>query len=54
MAVAALTQFAISLSTFRDWRSRSCLARIKKASRDVFRVDWEPVSVFPGEAKRFR
>ncbi len=54
MAVAALTQLGISLAAFRDCRSRSCLARIEKASRDILRVDWKPITVFPGEAKRFR
>ncbi len=54
MAVAALTQLGISLATFRDCRSRPCFARIEKASRELLRVDWKPVSVFPSEAKRFR
>lgn len=54
MAVAALAQFGISLATFRDCRSRACLARVEKASRDVLRVDWKPISMFPGEHKRFR
>lgn len=54
MAVAALTQLGISLATFHDCRSKSCLARVEKASRDVLRIDWKPVSVFYGEAKRFR
>ena len=54
MAVAALTQLGISLATFRDCRSRACFARIERSSRDVLRVDWKPVSIFPAEAKRFR
>lgn len=54
MAIAALTPLGISLATSRDCRSRACFAHIEKASRDVLRVDWKPVSVFPGEAKRFR
>jgi len=45
MAIAALTQLGITLASF---------TRIEKASRDVLRVDWKPISVFPGETKRFR
>jgi hypothetical protein len=54
MLLAALAQFGISLSSFRDCGSRGCLARIEKASRDVLKVDWKPISVFPEEGKRFR
>lgn len=54
MAIAALTQLGITLASFRDCRPRACFARIEKASRDVLRVNWKPISVFPGEAKRFR
>lgn len=55
MAVAALTQLGIGLATFRDCcRSRSCFACIEKASREVLRVDWQPISVFPRADKRFQ
>jgi hypothetical protein len=54
MAVAALAQLGISLASFRNCRSRSCLARIEKASREVLRVGWKPISLFPHEAKRFQ
>lgn len=53
MVLAALTPLGISLAIFRDCRSRSCLARIEKASREVLRVDWKPITVFPGETRRF-
>ena len=53
MALAALTQIGITLASFRDCRSRACFARVEKASRDVLHVDWKPISIFPGEAKRF-
>ena len=54
MAIAALTQLGISLSSFYNCKSRACLARIEKASRDVLQVEWKPISIFPGEARRFR
>jgi hypothetical protein len=54
IVLASFTQLGISLSAFRDCRSRSCLVRIEKASREALRVDWKPITVFPGEARRFR
>jgi hypothetical protein len=53
MLIAALTQLGISLSTFRNCRSRSCFIRFEKAARTVLRVDWKPLIVFPNEAKQF-
>jgi hypothetical protein len=54
MVLAALTQLGITLASFRDCRSRQCFARIEKASRNVLRVDWRPISIFPEEARKFR
>ena len=54
MVLAALTQLGITLASFRDCRSRACFARIEKASREVLRVDWKPLGVFPAERKKFR
>jgi hypothetical protein len=54
MVLASLTQLGISLSTFHDCRSRACLLRIEKASREVLRVDWKPVSMFPSAGRKFR
>lgn len=54
MVLAALAQLGITLADFRDCRSGRCLARIEKASRDVLRVDWKPISVFPEEGRKFR
>ena len=54
MLIASLTQLGITLAGFRDCRSRACLVRVEKATRDVLSVDWKPISVFQEEAKRFR
>jgi len=54
MFLAAIVQLGISLKDVRDCRSRACLMRMDKAMREVLRVDWKPISVFPEEAKRFR
>ena len=53
MLAAALTQLGLSIADV-ECRGRSCAQRLEKASRDVLRVDWKPISVFPEEAKRFR
>ncbi len=34
--------------------SDKCLWKIQQAQRQVLRIDWKPISVFPEEAKRFR
>lgn len=53
MAMAALAQVGIKIASFRDCRSRSCFARMEKASRDVLPIQWKPISIFPWETKRF-
>jgi len=54
MAFAVLEQLGISIADFKDCHSRQCLRKIEKASLDVLKIDWKPVSVFPEEARRFR
>jgi hypothetical protein len=54
MVLAALLQLGISADKFFSCRSRQCASRIEKASRDVLKIDWKPISVFPEEAHRFR
>ncbi len=54
MVLAALAQLGITLVDFHNCKSGRCLARIEKASRDVLRVDWKPISVFPEAGKKFR
>lgn len=34
--------------------SRECLGRMERLSREVLRVPWKPISVFPEEARRLR
>jgi hypothetical protein len=54
MLVAALVKFGISVSDFRNCHSQQCIQMVEKRSRDVLRVDWRPISVFPEEARRFK
>jgi hypothetical protein len=54
MVIAAIAKLGISIHDFEDCHSRECLARIEQSSRNILKVDWKPISVFPEEAKRFR
>lgn len=52
--IVALAEVGLSLSKIENCKSRACIQEIEKASRDVLRVDWKPISVFPEEARRFQ
>jgi hypothetical protein len=54
MLLAALVEFGISLSEFATCRSRQCIHKFETRSRDILRINWRPISVFPEEAKRFK
>ncbi len=54
MLIAALAQFGISAKEFYECGQRSCLAHLEANSRQILRIDWKPISLFPGEAKRFQ
>jgi len=54
MFIASLTQIGVSVSDFGKCHSRECVAKIEKHSRDILRVEWKAISIFPDEAKRFR
>ena len=54
MVIAALAQLGISASQLSGCHSRACVQQLEARSRDVLRVDWKPISVFPEEARRFR
>ncbi len=54
MLIAALYQLGISVSEFSNCSNRQCLQHIEKASRNILRIDWKPISIFPNEAKRFK
>lgn len=51
---AALLDFGHALLSAEKLPSRSGLERIDQATREVLKIDWKPISVFPEEAKRFR
>lgn len=54
IVAAALLELGVTLSHSGGCGSRECLGRIERASRQVLRVDWKPISVFPEEARRFK
>ena len=53
MVLAALIQLGLNWTEFESCESRRCLQKIERVSRDILRVDWRPISIFPEEAKRF-
>ena len=53
MAIAALLELGMSFRDLENCGSKHCL-RIEKASRDVLKIHWKPISIFPEEAKRYR
>ena len=49
---AALLDLGITWSQFEDCSGRACWTQLQRASLQVLRIDWKPISVFPNEAKR--
>ena len=47
MFISALIQLGLNITTLTP-------TKLERASRDVLRIDWKPISVFPEEAKKFR
>ncbi len=54
MVLASLAQLGLSMVQLGDCKSRGCLMQLEKASREVLKINWRPISIFPEEAKRFR
>ena len=54
MFVAALSEFGMTLVQVEQCHSRECLQNLEARSRDVLKIDWKPLSVFPEDSKRFK
>lgn len=54
MLFTTLLQLGISIADFKNCKSGQCLQQIGKGSRDILKINWKPISIFPEEAKRFR
>jgi len=52
--IAAALEFGIAVSDIESCHSEKCCKTMKKASRDVLKIDWKPIVIFEEEAKRFR
>jgi len=52
--LAALAQFGLTLADIESCRSKHCLRKIEQRSRDVLRINWKPIQIFPEEARRFK
>jgi hypothetical protein len=54
IVLVSLAHLGLELTQTGDCKSRECSLRLEKASREVLRVNWRPISVFPEEGRRFR
>lgn len=53
MVLAALSQFGMSLAAIENCHSKQCLRAVEQRSREILKIEWKPISVFPAEARRF-
>jgi len=51
---ATLLQLGLSLKDFTGCSNQQCIQKLENARREVLKIDWKPISVFPAEARRFR
>jgi hypothetical protein len=51
--LTTLAAFGMSYAGFFSCHSRECLRQVDRRTRDILKIDWKPISVFPEEAKRF-
>ncbi len=54
IVAAALLDLGITFSRTGDCSSRDCRGRVDRSVRQVLRIDWRPISVFPEEARKFQ
>ena len=54
MLLAALLQLGISVSEIQNCHTRACLKQFEKRARNILNVDWNPISLWPEEAKKFQ
>jgi len=52
--IVTLAQAGLTLKDLANCHSRPCIQKVEKASRDVLKIDWKPVSIWPEEAKKFK
>ena len=54
MLITTLIQLGWSLKDFSHCPSRACTKRLEKQSREIIKINWKPISVWPEEAKMFK
>ncbi len=54
MILAAISELGLAVFASGPCMSKSCIANIEQASRNISRIEWKPISVFPEEAVRFQ
>lgn len=54
IVLAAIGELGLAVFSAGSCMSKACLANIDRESRNIARIDWRPISVFPEEAKRFQ
>ena len=54
MVLAALVELGMNVSEFEHCHSRQCLQQVERSSRNILKVNWRPISVFPADAIRPR
>jgi len=54
MLMTALLQFGISISDVSECHTRACVQKFEQSSKDVLKINWKSISVFPIEGQRFR
>lgn len=54
MLAAALAQLGLSALKGRECADRPRALTLETGSRDILRIDWKPISLFPKEAQKFR
>lgn len=54
MLNTAILQLGMSPVDFLNCKDRKCAQKIEQETRELLKVDWKPISVFPEEAKRFK
>ena len=54
MLLAVFAQAGVKVFDAWDCRSKHCGLNFEVRSRDVLRIKWKAISVFPEQARRFR
>jgi len=52
--IAYASQFGVRITDLAGCYSSQCISRLEKAREKILHVDWQPISVWPEEAKKFR